>query len=101
MFLALRELRFARSRFALMGAVVALIAVLMVLLSGHRHRPYRHGEPAGRPGSTAMKANATTRTAVRPAGVTLRPKPGWPTRPTGARTSSPAANGSASASPGR
>ena len=34
MFLALRELRFARGRFALMGAVVALIAILMVLLSG-------------------------------------------------------------------
>ncbi|MBO4207486.1 FtsX-like permease family protein [Micromonospora echinofusca] len=34
MFLALRELRFARSRFTLMGSVVALIAVLMVLLSG-------------------------------------------------------------------
>ncbi|HEX2894754.1 MAG TPA: ABC transporter permease [Marmoricola sp.] len=34
MFLGLRELRFARVRFALMGAVVALIAVLMVLLSG-------------------------------------------------------------------
>ena len=34
MFLALRELRFARSRFAMMGGVVALIAVLMVLLSG-------------------------------------------------------------------
>jgi putative ABC transport system permease protein len=34
MFLAIRELRFARARFALMGAVVALIAVLMVLLSG-------------------------------------------------------------------
>ncbi|MCA1983362.1 ABC transporter permease [Nocardioides nematodiphilus] len=34
MFLALRELSFARSRFVLMGAVVALIAVLMVLLSG-------------------------------------------------------------------
>ncbi|WP_320067337.1 FtsX-like permease family protein [Micromonospora sp. RTGN7] len=34
MFLALRELRFARWRFALMGSVVALIAVLMVLLSG-------------------------------------------------------------------
>lgn len=34
MFLALRELRFARSRFAMMGAVVGLIAVLMVLLSG-------------------------------------------------------------------
>lgn len=33
-FLALRELTFARGRFALMGAVVALIAVLMVLLSG-------------------------------------------------------------------
>ncbi|CAI9411175.1 ABC transporter permease [Nocardioides sp. T2.26MG-1] len=34
MSLAVRELRFARARFALMGAVVALIAVLMVLLSG-------------------------------------------------------------------
>ncbi len=34
MFLALRELRSARGRFALMGAVVALIALLMVLLSG-------------------------------------------------------------------
>ncbi|MCZ0914307.1 ABC transporter permease [Gordonia amicalis] len=34
MFLALRELSFARGRFALMGSVVALIAILMVLLSG-------------------------------------------------------------------
>ncbi|MFB8762306.1 ABC transporter permease [Nocardiopsis alba] len=34
MFLAVRELWFARSRFGLMGGVVALIAVLMVLLSG-------------------------------------------------------------------
>ncbi|MFE2631598.1 ABC transporter permease [Streptomyces sp. NPDC059374] len=34
MFLALRDLRFARGRFVLMGAVVALIAVLGVLLSG-------------------------------------------------------------------
>jgi hemin transport system permease protein len=34
MFLAIRELSFARSRFVLMGSVVALIAVLMVLLSG-------------------------------------------------------------------
>lgn len=34
MFLALKELKFARARFGLMGAVVALIAVLMVLLSG-------------------------------------------------------------------
>ncbi|MQW75223.1 FtsX-like permease family protein [Nocardioides sp. dk4132] len=34
MFLALRELVFARGRFALMGVVVALIAILMVLLSG-------------------------------------------------------------------
>jgi putative ABC transport system permease protein len=33
-FLALRELAFAKGRFALMGAVVALITVLMVLLSG-------------------------------------------------------------------
>jgi putative ABC transport system permease protein len=33
-FLALREIAFARTRFGLMGAVVALIAVLMVLLSG-------------------------------------------------------------------
>lgn len=34
MFLALRELRFARGRFALMGAVIAMISVLVVLLSG-------------------------------------------------------------------
>src|SRR5690606_27153679 len=34
MFLALRELSFARGRFFLMGSVVALMAVLMVLLSG-------------------------------------------------------------------
>ena len=34
MFLALRELIFARSRFTLMGSVVALISVLMVLLAG-------------------------------------------------------------------
>jgi putative ABC transport system permease protein len=34
MFVALRELRFARTRFALMGLVVSLIAVLMVMLSG-------------------------------------------------------------------
>lgn len=34
MFLALRELHFARGRFALMGTVIALISVLVVLLSG-------------------------------------------------------------------
>ena len=34
MFLALRELTFARGRFALMGTVIALIAVLTVMLSG-------------------------------------------------------------------
>lgn len=34
MFLAVRELIFARGRFALMGLVVVLIAMLMVLLSG-------------------------------------------------------------------
>lgn len=34
MFLGARELRFARGRFSLMGAVVALIALLVVLLSG-------------------------------------------------------------------
>jgi len=33
-FLALRDLRFARGRFALIGAVVAMIAVLGVILSG-------------------------------------------------------------------
>jgi putative ABC transport system permease protein len=33
-FLALREIAFARGRFTLMGSVVALIAILMVLLSG-------------------------------------------------------------------
>ncbi|MDM7854994.1 ABC transporter permease [Cellulomonas alba] len=34
MFLGLRELRFARGRFTLMGVVIALVAVLVVLLSG-------------------------------------------------------------------
>lgn len=34
MFLAVRDLRFARGRFALMGAVVALITFMVVLLSG-------------------------------------------------------------------
>lgn len=34
MFLALRELTFARGRFSLMGLVIGLIAILMVLLSG-------------------------------------------------------------------
>ena len=34
MFLAFRELKFARGRFALMGTVIALISVLVVLLSG-------------------------------------------------------------------
>jgi len=34
MFLTLRELWFARTRFLLMGAVVALISILMVILSG-------------------------------------------------------------------
>ncbi|EWT02725.1 ABC transporter substrate-binding protein [Intrasporangium oryzae NRRL B-24470] len=34
MFVALRDLRFARGRFALMGGVVALITLLVVLLSG-------------------------------------------------------------------
>jgi putative ABC transport system permease protein len=33
-FLALRDLRFARGRFALMGTVIALISLLVVLLSG-------------------------------------------------------------------
>jgi putative ABC transport system permease protein len=33
-FLALREIAFARGRFLIMGSVVALIAILMVLLSG-------------------------------------------------------------------
>ncbi len=34
MYLALRDLRFAKGRFALMGGVVALITLLLVLLSG-------------------------------------------------------------------
>lgn len=34
MFLAIRDIRFAKGRFALMGAVVALISLLLVLLSG-------------------------------------------------------------------
>jgi len=34
MYLAIRDIRFAKGRFALMGAVVALITLLLVLLSG-------------------------------------------------------------------
>ncbi|ALV46770.1 ABC transporter substrate-binding protein [Arthrobacter alpinus] len=34
MFLAIRDIRFAKGRFALMGTVVALISLLLVLLSG-------------------------------------------------------------------
>lgn len=34
MYLALRDLRFARGRFALMGTVIALVSLLVVLLSG-------------------------------------------------------------------
>ena len=34
MYLALRDIRFAKGRFALMGSVVALISLLLVLLSG-------------------------------------------------------------------
>ncbi len=34
MYLAIRDIRFAKGRFALMGAVVALISLLLVLLSG-------------------------------------------------------------------
>lgn len=34
MYLALRDIRFAKGRFALMGAVVALISLLLVMLSG-------------------------------------------------------------------
>jgi len=34
MFLAIRDLRFAKGRFALMGSVVALITLLLVMLSG-------------------------------------------------------------------
>ena len=34
MFLAIRDLRFAKGRFALMAAVIALITLLLVMLSG-------------------------------------------------------------------
>ncbi|MET4591770.1 FtsX-like permease family protein [Arthrobacter sp. 754] len=34
MFLAIRDIRFAKGRFALMGGVVALVTILLVLLSG-------------------------------------------------------------------
>src|SRR5690554_2802596 len=43
MFLALRELRFARGRFLLMGAVVALMAALSVILSGLSSGLVDHG----------------------------------------------------------
>lgn len=43
MFLALRDLRFARGRFLLMGAVIALIAVLTVILTGFANGLVRSG----------------------------------------------------------
>ncbi|TRY17056.1 ABC transporter permease [Tessaracoccus rhinocerotis] len=43
MFLALRELQFARGRFTLMGIVIALISVLVVLLSGLSSGLVNHG----------------------------------------------------------
>ncbi|WP_040792394.1 ABC transporter permease [Nocardia paucivorans] len=43
MFLALRELRFAWVRFTLVGAVISLIAVLMVMLSGFSQGLVRDG----------------------------------------------------------
>lgn len=46
MFLARRELSFARGRFALMGVVIALISVLVVLLSGLSSGLVNDGAPA-------------------------------------------------------
>ncbi len=43
MFLALRELTFARGRFTLMGIVIALISILVVLLSGLSSGLVNHG----------------------------------------------------------
>ncbi|WP_459547333.1 ABC transporter permease [Nocardia sp. X0981] len=43
MFLAIRELRFAWVRFSLVGAVIALISVLMVMLSGFSQGLVRDG----------------------------------------------------------
>lgn len=43
MFLSLRELKFARNRFFLMGGVIALIAVLVVMLSGLSHGLVKDG----------------------------------------------------------
>lgn len=54
MFLALRELRFARGRFLLMGAVVALMGVLSVILSGLSSGLVDHGVS----GLRDMKADA-------------------------------------------
>jgi putative ABC transport system permease protein len=43
MFLSLRELKFARNRFVLMGSVIGLIAVLVVMLSGLSHGLVKDG----------------------------------------------------------
>lgn len=68
MFLALRDLRFSKGRFALMGGVVALITVLLVMLSGltaglaHQSTSAIGALPTGRvvfgaPQGTAAKAS--------------------------------------------
>ena len=64
MFLARRELAFARGRFSLMGVVIALIAILMVLLSGLSAGLVNDGVSGLKalPSSTAFAFDAGTKT---------------------------------------
>lgn len=104
MFLALRDLRFARGRFALMGAVVALIAALGVLLSGL-------ASGLADAGISGLRALPMTHSPCTSTGAsTPRPGPGPTnsskrsdshTAPRPVRTSCPEANASARVWPGR
>ncbi len=81
MFLTLRELWFARTRFLLMGAVVALISILMVILSGLSSGLVTDGvsalqrTPRSRP-SRSRKAPRPIPRSPAPSSPTSRPPPG-------------------------
>ena len=61
MFLAVRDLRAATGRFALVGAVIGLVAMLGVLLSGLATGPTMITRPSGSGTSTLLAAAGTPR----------------------------------------
>lgn len=84
MFLALRELSFARVRFGLVGAVVALIAVLMVLLSGLSSGLVVDGVSGlmrSRMDAVAFAEGTKTDSAFTRSEVTVAQRDAWSARP--------------------